>query len=497
MNILLINPETPYTFWSFKNALKFVSKKSSEPPLGLLTVASMLPKKWEKKLVDMNVSKLNDNDLEWADYAFISGMDIQKTSFEKVVNRCNKIGLKVVAGGPMCTMDHEQFSGIDHFVLNEAEITLPMFLEDLKNGTTKKVYKTNEFPDIRMTPAPMWELLEMKNYASMSIQYSRGCPFNCEFCTIPILNGHIPRIKQKDQFLYELETLYRIGWRGGIFIVDDNFIGKKKILKQSLLPAMISWAKEKNYPFSYITETSINLADDEELMQLMIDAGFDSTFIGIETVNDDSLAECGKAQNQNRNLLKSVRRLQKKGFIVSGGFIVGFDHDKEDIFEKQINFIQKSGIVTAMVGLLNAPLGTRLFNRLKKENRVIESITGDNTDGTINFLPKMNIDKLKNGYKKIVNTIYSPSEYYKRVITFLREYKLPSIKRSTRVNLSGIKAFFKSIWVLGIFNKERKYYWKLLFHTLFNYPKKFALAVTMAIYGFHFRAVADTVLKKA
>ena len=492
MKILLVYPETPSTFWSFRNALKFISKKSSEPPLGLLTVAAMLPQSWEKRLIDMNVSQLKDDQITWADYVFLSGMNVHKQSFKEVIKRCNKLGVKVVAGGPMCTTDYEEFEGVDHFVLNEAEITLPMFLTDLEKGNPKHVYKTDKFPDISSTPAPLWNLLDKKKYASISLQYSRGCPFNCEFCSITMLNGHKPRTKSKRQFLNELESLYRQGWRGSVFIVDDNFIGNKRKLKNELLPALIEWSKKYNYPFTFMTEVSINLADDEELVQLMVNAGFNSAFIGIETPNDDSLAECGKSQNRRRDLLASVRKLQRQGLNVSGGFIVGFDNDPPTIFDQQINFIQKSGIVTAMVGLLNAPSGTQLFNRMKAEKRLLSTMSGDNTDGSMNFIPKMNYEKLKQGYKKIVTTIYSPGEYYERVKTFLREYKLPTSKNK-KITFSEIKAFLKSLWILGVMEKGKKYYWKLLLYSLIHCPRKFALAVTMAIYGFHFRRIAMTI----
>jgi len=492
MKILLVYPETPSTFWSFKNALKFIAKKSSEPPLGLLTVAAMLPEDWEKKLIDMNVTKLKNKHLKWANYVFISGMNVHQKSFKQVVQRCNELGVKVVAGGPLVTTEYEQIQGVDHFVLNEAEITLPLFLTDLKNGCPKKVYQSPVFPDLSNTPTPLWKLLDKKKYASISIQYSRGCPFNCEFCSITMLNGHRPRTKSTEQFLRELESLYREGWRGGVFIVDDNFIGNKNKLKNEVLPALIEWSKKRKFPFSFMTEASINLADDDKLVELMVAAGFDAAFIGIETPNENSLAECGKRQNQQRDLVASVKKLQRCGLNIAGGFLVGFDNDPSTIFEQQINFIQKSGIVTAMVGLLNAPSGTRLFNRMKSENRLLNVMSGDNMDGSMNFIPKMSYSKLKEGYKKIITTIYAPKEYYKRVKIFLREYHLPPVQNH-KINLRKIGAFFKSLWILGCLEKGKRYYWKLLFYSLFRCPSKFALAVTLAIYGFHFRKVAETV----
>jgi radical SAM superfamily enzyme YgiQ (UPF0313 family) len=492
MKILLIYPETPHTFWSFRSALKFISKKSSEPPLGLLTVAAMLPDHWEKKLIDMNVSELRDKHIGWADYVFISGMNVHTESIKEIINRCKSIGTKVVAGGPVFTFDYQEFDGVDHFVLNEAEITLPPFLEDLEKGCPKPIYTSENFPDIVKTPVPEWNLLEHRKYASLSIQYSRGCPYNCEFCSITMLNGRKPRTKSKEQLIAELEALFNYGWRGSIFIVDDNFIGNKVKLKRKILPALIEWSKERNYPFSFYTEVSINLADDEELAKMMVAAGFHMTFIGIETTNPLSLEECGKSQNLNRDLVAAVKKLQNLGLQVSGGFIVGFDNDPPHIFEQMIQFIQRSGIVTAMVGLLDAPSGTRLFQRLKSENRLLKVSNGNNTDGTMNFIPKMDPQKLLKGYQDIVKTIYSQKEYYERVKTFLQEYR-PPLKKNITIKYYDILALLKSLWILGVLEKDKRFYWKLIFFTLLKYPRRFALSVTMAIYGYHFRRIAASI----
>ena len=492
MKILLVYPESPNTFWSLKRALRFVSKKSSEPPLGLLTVASILPVTWEKRLVDMNVTRLRDKDITWADYVFISGMDIQKDSFISVVARCNDLGVKVVAGGPISTTNYRDLTGIDHFILNEAEITLPEFLADLKNGTTKPVYTTTQFPELTSTPLPSWDLLDMKKYATMDVQYSRGCPFDCEFCSITSLYGRKPRTKGTEQFIRELESLYTTGWKGAVFIVDDNFIGNKKKLKTELLPALIEWSESRNYPFDFTTEVSINLSDDEELMQMMIKAGFRSTFIGIETPDEASLLECNKAQNQGRNMLNSVHTLQENGFNVTGGFIVGFDNDKPDIFDRQIRFIQESGIATAMVGLLNAPVGTRLFNRLKKENRITEEFNGNNVDASLNFKPKMEKETLVEGYKNILRSIYSQKAYFERLRTFLSRYRHPDVL-PTRLDFSNIRALFRAIWVMGFLEKGKRFFWKLIFFVLKDNPAKLPQAVRMAIYGFHFRKIAEAI----
>jgi len=491
VKILLVYPRYPDTFWSFRHALKFVAKKASFPPLGLLTVAAMLPREWEKKLVDMNVERLSDHDLRWADYVFISAMVVQQDSVREVIARARDIGVKVVAGGPLFTTSYREFAGVDYFVLGEAEVTLPQFLADLSAGCPRPVYYSRERPDISRTPIPQWSLLpSMKNYSSMAIQYSRGCPFNCEFCDIVVLNGREPRTKGREQILAELESLYKHGWRGGVFIVDDNFIGNKNKVKTEILPAILAWSKERGYPFAYSTEASINLADDEELMRLMVEAGFNTVFIGIETPNEASLAECGKGQNQNRELVASVRAIQNCGLEVQGGFIVGFDHDPVSIFKSQINFIQKSGIVTAMVGLLQALPETRLYQRLKGERRLVQNATGDNTDCSLNFVPKMSRETLISGYRHILDTIYAPKQYYERVRTFLNEYR-PRHRGRPRLGMHHIRALFQSMWVLGLKEKERTYYWKLFFTGLFRHPRAFPLSISFAIYGYHFRKVVE------
>jgi len=486
MKALLIYPAFPDTFWSFRHSLKFIHKKSAFPPLGLLTVGSMMPREWSKRLIDLNVEKLSDQDLAWADTAFISAMVVQRKSARQSIARCKDAGLRVVAGGPLFTSEYEQFDEVDHFVLNEAELTLPEFLADYKNGNVQRIYATAEFADIQQTPIPMWELINLKRYASMSIQFSRGCPFNCDFCNVTALFGHRPRIKTADQIIAELDNLYNRGWRGQVFFVDDNFIGNKKYLMNLLLPALIDWQKDKK-GFLFNTEASINLADNEDLMHTMVEAGFDTVFIGIETPDEDSLAECNKKQNKNRNLIESVKSIQRTGLQVQGGFIVGFDSDGPSIFQRQIDFIQNSGIVTAMVGLLQAPPGTKLYDRLKKEGRLSGLLSGDNVDGTTNIIPKMDMRQLLKGYENILNNIYHPRPYYQRIKTFLREYKAPKI--SIKLDFQRFLAFFRTSIRIGIFGKERIQYWNLVVWTLCRCPKLLPLAVTLAIHGYHFRKV--------
>ncbi|MFO8009367.1 MAG: B12-binding domain-containing radical SAM protein [Dehalococcoidia bacterium] len=493
MKILLIYPKYPDTFWSFKHILKFASKKAAFPPLGLLTIASMMPGDWERKFVDMNVSNLKDKDIEWADYVFISAMITQKESTKEVIERCNKTGTRVVAGGPVFTTGYTEFQGVDHFVLGEGEATFPDFLRDLENGCAERIYYSEEHPEIIDTPVPDWDLIKSKHYFSMPVQYSRGCPYDCEFCDIIVMNGHVPRTKTTEQLLAEFDALYKRGWRGSTFIVDDNFIGNKVKVKQ-MLPEVIRWQRERGYPFLFFTEASLNLADDEELMEMMGDAGFDKVFIGLETPLEESLAECNKFQNEHRDMAASVKTIQNHGMQVLGGFIVGFDSDPESIFDAQISFIQRIGVVTAMVGILNALPKTRLYNRLKAEGRLLEDSSGNNTDGSLNFIPKMDPEVVINGYHRIVQTIYSPRKYYERIGAFLEEYRPRPIRRR-RIGLSEIKGFLWTTWHLGIVGKSKRYYWKLIAKAFFKHRRAFPEAVTLAVYGLHFRKVAESSAK--
>ena len=488
MNVLLIYPQFPDTFWSFSYALRFIGKKAAFPPLGLLTVAALLPGQFQIRLVDLNVNGLNDDDLAWADMAFISAMAVQRKSVIYVIDRCKSKGLKIVAGGPLFTAEPNAFEQVDHLVLNEAEVTLPAFIADLKNGCPKKIYNADGYPDMHQTPIPLWGLIDTRRYASLNIQYSRGCPFNCEFCNITALFGRTPRTKTPQQVVAELDVIYQEGWRGNIFFVDDNFIGNKRSLKEHLLPALIEWRKDKK-GCVFFTEASINLADDPELMDMMAEAGFDSVFIGIETPDENSLTECCKTHNKNRDLLQDIKKIHRSGLQVMGGFIVGFDSDPPSIFQRQIDFIQQSGIVTAMVGMLQAPPGTRLFERLKREQRVFAEFSGDNVDGRTNILPAMGLDKLIEGYRAIMQQIYSPRKYYQRIRCILKELKEPTA--STPADWQRIRAFLRACLRLGVLGKERFQYWRLLTWTLVCRPRLLPLAVTLAIYGYHYRRICE------
>ncbi|MBW2996942.1 B12-binding domain-containing radical SAM protein [Candidatus Woesearchaeota archaeon] len=496
MKALLVYPKFPETFWGFKYAFRFIDKKASMPPLCLLTVASLLPKEWKKKLVDLNVELLKDSDIKWADYVFISAMLVQKKPALEVIERCKKLGVKVVAGGPLFTTHHSHFKEIDHIIVGEAEVTLPSFLKDIKTGTPQQVYRSAEFADLEKSPPPMLGLVKTKEYNKMAIQYSRGCPNNCEFCCITDLFGRKVRTKTKEQVLRELELLYNSGWRGNVFIVDDNFIGNKHRLKIEILPAIIEWIKNKNYPFSFATQVSINLADDEELMRMMALAGFNSVFVGIETVDDDCLVETGKFVNRNRDIIADVKKIHRFGLRVDGSFIVGFDNDKPETFNRIIRFIKKSNIPIAMVGLLNVDKGTKLYKRLEKEKRLIFDATGDSTDFSINFVPKIGQKTLLKGYRKILREVYLPKNYYLRICRFFNEYKLPLIKTEGisylsrfRDIYSQLKSLIKIIFTLGILDEGRLCFWKLFLHSIFRQPGNFTLAMSLWVQGYHSRKI--------
>jgi len=494
MNILLVYPKFLPTFWSWKYLLKFVAKKSAFPPLGLLTVAAMLPKEWYKKLVDLNVRELTDADIQWADYVFVGAMKTQSDSAKEVIFRCVILGKPVVLGGPILQTGYEEFEQVSHLLIGEAENTLPVFLADMENGSAERIYEAKKFPDICTSPIPLWELIDPKNYASGLIQWSRGCPYECEFCDIDSLNGRVPRVKSIGQFLAELDVMYQAGFRGAMLIADDNFVGNMAKTR-IMLPELAKWQRKRRYPFNFTIEAPITIADKPKLMGAMVATNVGKVFLGIETPNKASLVECKKRQNLNRDLVASVNRIQEAGLTPMSGFIEGFDNDPSATFaDDMIDFIQRSGIVIAMVGVLQAPLGTKLYARLQKEGRLLKQASGNNTDCHPNFIPAMPVETLVAGYKKTIGTIYSPKEYYKRICVFLEKYN-PSKRVKTRIDKESRMAFLRSVWHIGILsNWETKwYYWRTIFTVLTKHHSAFAEAVAMQIYGAHFQKIAEAI----
>ncbi|MFQ5777282.1 MAG: B12-binding domain-containing radical SAM protein [Terriglobia bacterium] len=489
MNALLIYPEWPDTYWSFKHALPFEGKRSAYPPLGLLTIAPLLPQHWKKRLVDTNVRPLRNADLDWADVALLSGMLVHKQDLLAILARCRARGVRTVIGGPVTSSVEELRQHADHVVIGEAEDLIAGLAEDLERGTAKPRYQARGLPTLAKTPLPELSLINPKYYSAMGIQYSRGCPFNCEFCDIIEIYGRKPRTKAPAQVVAELEQLYERKWRGSVFIVDDNFIGNKRKVKE-LLPALAEWNRSHRRPFTFFTEASVNLADDAELLRLMKEAGFIRVFLGIETPVEESLKEAQKLQNTRRNLIDAVRTIQRYGIEVMAGFIVGFDNDPEDIFDRQVEFIQESGIPLAMVGLLLALPGTQLYRRLLKEGRIVDEGGGNNMDGSLNFIPKMNAQRLLEGYKSILQRIYHPEAYYDRVRRFLAQ--CGPAHHPSRV-LSDYLALARSILKQGVLGNARTSYWKFLFDAATRHRHAFDTAITLAIMGYHFQMLTQIV----
>jgi radical SAM superfamily enzyme YgiQ (UPF0313 family) len=487
MNVLLVYPQTPATFWSFQHVLRFVSKRAAFPPLGLVTVAAMLPSDWHLKLVDTNVDRLKNQDLRWADYVMISAMIVHKESVHEIVERCGQFSKPIIAGGPLFTTGHAAFPKIQHFVLGEAEGILPQVVDDMRRGTLRRLYQAPGQPDISQVPIPRWDLVNLRRYVTMAVQFSRGCPYDCEFCDVIIMNGRVPRTKSPAQLLNELETLRLRGWQDSVFVVDDNFIGNKSHAKE-LLRAIIPWRASTRTHMDFLTEASVTLADDTELCDLMVQAGFKKAFIGIETPSTESLEECHKLQNRGRDLVETVKTLQRAGLEVMGGFIVGFDHDPHDIFKRQFEFIQRSGVVTAMVGLLTALPQTRLYQRLMKEGRLEAETTGNNTQAVLNFKPALNREFLLNGYRELMKQLYEPRVYYQRIRTFLADYR--PRRHRLRLSRTDFQAFLKSFWLLGIWHRGRTAYWRLFWSTLLRRPGQIRHVIELAIVGYHFRRVA-------
>ena len=495
MNILLVYPTFPDSYWSFRHALGLENRRSAFPPLGLLTIAAMLPGSWRRRLVDMNVQPLRAPDIAWADMVFLSAMRIQGESMTRVIRRCKRMGKRVVVGGPYVSSTPEEAPEADHVFVGEAEATFPEFVRDLATGTARRMYETGERPDLTKSPVPEFRLAALNQYLAMPLQYSRGCPFRCEFCDIIELYGRVPRTKSNAQMLAELDALYRTGRRGVVFIVDDNFIGNKRSVR-TLLPHLAEWSERHRWPFSFATEASINLADDDELLGAMRRAGFRRIFIGIETPDEGSLREAQKGQNTRRDMLDGIRKVQSYGMEVMGGFIVGFDNDPDDIFEKQIDFIRASAIPLAMVGLLTAAPHTQLWRRLEREGRLLTGFTGNNTDGVLNFTPRMEPGRLVAGYRRILQALYNSRAFYRRALDSLA--RVGDGMPEPEVNgglFNRLTTLGRVLCTLGIRDPERGEFWRYLGRVLLDHRGRIPQAIILAAMGYHFRKLTDDVVQ--
>jgi radical SAM superfamily enzyme YgiQ (UPF0313 family) len=489
MNALLVYPRFPDTYWSFHYALSFQGKRAAQPPLGLMTVAALLPGSWNQRLIDTNVERLKESDLAWAGVVLLSGMHIQHEHLVSIVRRCRARGLRTVVGGPIASSLSAAEIEADHVVIGEAEDIVADLARDLEAGCARPVYRAAERPSLDRTPMPDFSLIRMKRYSTMTIQYSRGCPFNCEFCDIIEIYGRRPRTKPVAQVLAEFDRLYALGWRGPVFVVDDNFIGNKVRVRE-LLAALAIWQRERRYPFRLITEASLNLSDDPGLLQAMKDAGFSSVFLGIETPDELSLAATNKHQNTRRDLLSSIAIIQSYRIEVMGGFILGFDTDREDIFDRLVDFIQKSAIPVAMVGLLQAMPGTQLHRRLTREGRILHAGGGNNTGCELNFRPRMNANRLVEGYRSVLRRIYSREAFYSRVHAYLQRCR-PHYQ--ARVNFANLRALILSIVRLGLLDRARLSYWKFVLLAATRYRRSFGAAMTMAVMGYHFQIITERI----
>ena len=490
-NALLLYPEHPPTYWGANFALEIVGVKSAFPPLGLLTVAAMFPPHYDLRVVDLNVAPLKESDLAWADMAFTSTMIVQRVSLQTVIERCNRAGVPVVAGGPHPTTFHDEIEGVDYFVLDEVEETFPGFLRDLENGTAKAIYREPRKPDITQTPLPRFDLIDLNSYHSMGVQFSRGCPFDCEFCDITKLYGRVPRTKSPEQMVNEFEFLYQLGWRGMLFLVDDNFIGNKRDAMK-LLPVIAEWQKSHGYPFILSTEASVNLARMDELMDAMTEAGFDTVFLGIETPNPKALLKTKKAQNTNRRddnyLFNAVRTIQHKGMQVQGGFILGLDEDDESVFDAQIEFIQEAGIPVAPIYLLTALKDTDMYNRLKSEGRILDAAIGTHSMA-LNFSPEMDPQALIEGYQRVTATLYDSTldNYFKRCVVLLEHLKpiphllRPKSKNAIFADLMGVRRQLSPAQIPA--------YTKFIARVSKNHPRMLPKAIRLAALGYHFEKI--------
>ena len=510
MRTLFVYPEFPKTFWSYEKILELVNRKVLLPPLGMVTVAALLPQTWEMKLVDRNVREVRDDEWEWAELVVISGMIVQKADMAAQIAKAKARGLPVAVGGPFAssTPDAPELQLADFKVLDEGEITLPQFVEAIERGEKTGRFSANgEKPDVTGTPIPRFDLLELDAYDSMSVQFSRGCPFQCEFCDIIVLYGRKPRTKAPQQLIAELQYLYDLGWRRSIFLVDDNFIGNKRNAKL-LLPALKQWQIDHGYPFSFATEASVDLASDDELMLMMAECRFDSVFLGIETPDEASLSIAGKHQNTRSSLEESVDRITSYGIRVMAGFIIGFDGEKTGAGDRIVTFVNRTGIPAAMMGMLQALPNTGLWHRLEKEDRLIQEKTdakGVNQTNLLNFVPTRPIRDIANEYVDAFCRLYEPNAYIDRVTHYYTKVGKPrwqqyvkraALGKATLPTWTDIRALGIVIWRQGFVRDTRFRFWKSLFRIARQNPDNFEQFVVTLAHNEHFQEYRGVVTRE-
>ena len=488
MRTLLVYPRFPKSFWSFEEALALVNRKTFLPPLGLITVAAIFPQEWDFKLVDCNLREVTPEEWEWADLVVLSAMIVQKEDFNAQIQEAKRYGKPVAVGGPYPTAlpQEAEATGADYLILDEGEITIPMFLEALERGETSGKFRAEEKPDVTQTPIPRYDLLDLEAYDNMSAQFSRGCPFQCEFCDIIVLYGRKPRTKTPAQLIAELERLYKLGWRRSIFVVDDNFIGNKRNVKL-LLRELKVWMAEHNYPFTLTTEASVDLAQDPELMELMVDANFNSVFLGIETPDEESLVLTKKHQNTRDPLSEAVKTIMSYGLRVTTGFIIGFDGEKPQAGDRIIEFVENTSITLAMFSMLQALPDTGLWHRLEKEGRLLDDGANINQTTLMNFIPTRPIEEIAKEYVRAFWELYDPQNYLDRAYNQFLLIGEPKHNRKSRaVDFTTIRAMLLIFWRQGILRKTRWTFWKYLFHIYRAKPKLWTSYLSLCALGEHF-----------
>ncbi len=485
MRVLLLYPLFPKSFWSFEKTLALVDCKALLPPLGMITVAAILPQEWEFRLVDHNIREITDSDWDWAELVIISGMIVQKNDLLLQIAEAKNRDKLVAVGGPYATTSPQEVQAADFLILDEGEITLPMFIAAIERGDRSGVFRATEKPAVTETPIPRYDLLDLNAYDNMSVQFSRGCPFQCEFCDIIVLYGRKPRTKTPEQLIAELERIYDLGWRGAVFMVDDNFIGNKRNVKL-LLKELKVWMAEKGYPFGLTTEASVDLAQDDELMELMVECNFKKVFLGIETPDQESLALTSKFQNTRDPLTESIDKITRAGMQVMAGFIIGFDGEKPHAGDRIVQFVEQTAIPMAMFSMLQALPSTALWNRLEKEGRLLNSEANINQTTLMNFVPTRAIEDIATEYVNAFWQLYDPKAYLDRIFRYYM--KLGDAKNvvSKRTSWKTIRALGLLLWNQGVIAQTRSLFWRNLIQVLLKKPRQLEIYLTLCAYLEHF-----------
>jgi len=480
MKTLLLYPKFPQSFWSYNRFMHMAGLKAFIPPLGIITVATLLPKDWEIRFYDRNVNLETEDDWEWCDLVILSAMLVQRPDFHNLIKKAVSLGKKVAVGGPYPTSIPQDAlaDGAHYLILDEGEMTIPLFLEAIAQGKEEGIFRSADKPDVTFSPMPRFDLLQRDAYFMMAIQFSRGCPFNCEFCDIINLYGRKPRTKEPSQILGELQNLYDLGWRGSIFMVDDNFIGNQRNVKR-LLRELIPWMESHNYPFTFITEASVNLAEDAELLELMVEAGFYAVFLGIETPDQDSLEFTHKLQNTRKPLADACDTINKAGLLIYAGFILGFDGERKGAGDRIQAFVEQTKIPQPMVGLLQALPNTALWQRLKTEERLIMSdgvgvVEVGDQNTLMNFIPTRPVAEIGAEYLQAIWQLYEPSNYLRRCLEQCLNINTPAKGKQNQHFPAGkgIRLVAQVIWLQGIRRESIRWqFWQQLWTILTTKPR--------------------------